>query len=335
MTYQSMAQSTLIVLLLLTVSHATSAKDSKGAIAFTLENDLFGSGSDRHYTSGFQLSYISDTYHPKWIDSVAALVPFYRSSENMRFGVAIGQAIFTPSNISEEKLIESDRPYAGWLYSTFSLTSDGRSGSSDSPQLFRYANAVDITLGIVGPSAGAEETQKTVHKWVNTTEPKGWDNQLKDEFGFNIAYTRLWQYPLSKYVDITPQFGFSVGNIYTFASTGVMLRFGYPLGKDFGPPLIRPSSVGSSYFKPKTSFEWYTFAGFSGRYVGRNIFLDGNTDKNSHSVDKKRWVGDLQAGIVVNFGNLQMGVTQIYRTNEFDDQKEKNQFGSINIIWRY
>jgi len=116
----------------------------------------------------------------------------------MRFGVAIGQAIFTPSNISEEKLIESDRPYAGWLYSTFSLTSDGRSGSSDSPQLFRYANA------------------------------------------FNIAYTRLWQYPLSKYIDITPQFGFSVGNIYTFASTGVMLRFGYPLGKDFGPPLIRP-----------------------------------------------------------------------------------------------
>ena len=307
---------------------------SKGAFSFVLENDLFGSGTDRHYTNGFQISYISDTYHPEWIDKIADLVPFYRSSDSVRFGVAFGQSIFTPTDISETALIVDDRPYAGWLYTTFSLTSDARVIGQDNTR-YRYANALDITVGIVGPSAKAEETQTSVHQWVDTTTPRGWDNQLKDELGLNIAYTRLWQYRLSRHTDITPQAGFSVGNVYTFANAGLMVRLGNSLGNDFGPPLIRPSAVGSSYFTPKTSVEWYLFAGISGRYVERDIFLDGNTNKASHSVEKKDWVGDIQIGGVINIGDIQLSLTQIYRTREFERQKETNRFGAINIVWRY
>ena len=100
--------------------------DAKGAFSFVIENDLFGSGTDRHYTNGFQMAYISDAYHPEWIDTVASFVPLYHSSDNVRFGIAFGQSIFTPDNISETALITNDRPYAGWLYTTFSLTSDVR-----------------------------------------------------------------------------------------------------------------------------------------------------------------------------------------------------------------
>lgn len=310
--------------------------DSRGAFSFAIENDLFGSGTDQHYTNGFQMAYISDTYHPKWIDKIAAFVPVYHSSDNVRFGVAFGQAIFTPANISEPALISDDRPYAGWLYTTFSLTSDARVvGDGDDSGHYRYANALDITIGIVGPSSRAEETQTQFHEWVDTTTPRGWDNQLKDEFGLNIAYTRLWQYELSRHTDITPQAGFSLGNVYTFANAGVMVRFGNSLGNDFGPPLIRPSAVGSNYFTPKESVEWYIFAGVSGRYVERDIFLDGNSGKDSHRVDKKNWVGDIQVGAVMNVGDIQFGLTQIYRTREFEQQKEPNRFGAINVIWRY
>lgn len=310
--------------------------DAKGAFSFVIENDLFGSGTDRHYTNGFQMSYISDAYHPEWIDTVASFVPLYRSSNNVRFGIAFGQSIFTPDNISETALITNDRPYAGWLYTTFSLTSDERVvGVGGDSADYRYANALDITVGIVGPSAKAEETQTQFHEWVDTTTPRGWDNQLKDEFGLNITYTRLWQYELSHYIDITPQAGFSLGNVYTFVNTGVMFRLGNSLGNDFGPPLIRPSAVGSSYFTPKESIEWYVFAGVSGRYVERDIFLDGNSNNDSHHVEKSVWVGDIQVGVVVNVGDMQLGLTQIYRTREFVHQKEPNRFGAINIVWRY
>ncbi|MGS2718595.1 lipid A deacylase LpxR family protein [Eionea flava] len=314
--------------------------DSKGAFSFAIENDLFGSGTDRHYTNGFQLAYVSDTYHPRWIEKIADFVPFYRSSDNVRFGFAFGQSIFTPDNISEPNLIIDDRPYAGWLYTTFSLTSDRRVidwnvNSTKNNEGYRYANALDITVGIVGPSALAEQTQTQFHEWVDTTTPRGWNNQLKDEFGLNIAYTRLWQYPLGRNIDVTPQAGFSIGNVYTFANAGLMLRWGNSLGQDFGPPLIRPSAVGSNYFTPKQSVEWYLFAGASGRYVERDIFLDGNTHKDSHSVEKKDWVGDIQVGAVLNVGDVQFGITQIYRTREFKQQQEPNRFGALNVIWRY
>jgi lipid A 3-O-deacylase len=317
-------------------SVASTDNSSKGAFSFTIENDLFGSGTDQHYTNGFQIAYISDTYHPKWIDNIAAFVPVYHSSDNVRFGVAFGQAIFTPANISEPALITDDRPYAGWLYMTFSLTSDARVlADTEQDNGYRYANALDITVGIVGPSAKAGETQTQFHEWVDTTTPRGWDNQLKDELGVNIAYTRLWQYALSRYTDITPQVGFSLGNVYTFANAGLMFRVGNSLGKDFGPPLIRPSAVGSNYFTSTSSLEWYLFAGLSGRYVERDIFLDGNSRKNSHSVEKNNWVGDLQIGAVITIDNIQLGLTQLYRSKEFTQQKENNHFGAVTIIWRY
>jgi lipid A 3-O-deacylase len=76
----------------------SSSGDSKGAFSFAIENDLFGGGTDRHYTNGFQMAYISDAYHPEWIDTVASFVPLYRSSDNVRFGIAFGQSIFTPES---------------------------------------------------------------------------------------------------------------------------------------------------------------------------------------------------------------------------------------------
>ena len=61
---------------------------------------------------------------------------------------------------------------------------------------------------------------------------------------------------------------------------------------------------GGGYFRRKKGFNWYLFAGLEGRAVFRNIFLDGNTFTDSHSVDSKHFVGDIQAGLAgVEHGN--------------------------------
>src|SRR3546814_8870959 len=101
-------------------------------------------------------------------------------------------------------------------------------------------------------------------------------------------------------VDVTPHLGAALGNVYTYGAGGLTLRFGEDLPDDYGPPRIRPALPGSDYFRPTDDFGWYFFAGAEGRIVARNIFLDGNTFKDSHSVDKRPLVADLQAGIAVN-----------------------------------
>ncbi len=318
----------------------SAANDSKGAFALTVENDLFSTSNDRHYTNGIQFSYTSDTYHPKWIEKLANQVPWYKDQDNTRFGVTIGQAIFTPEDITQTQEQPNERPYAGWLYVTFSLFSDSTrlldGEYLDNTSYYTYSNSFELTLGTIGPSSLAEQAQKNVHELIGSPEPRGWDYQLKDEFGVNFAYTRQWQLPLYKRnIDVIPQVGGSLGTIYTYANTGLIFRFGNNLSKDFGPPLIRPSGIGSRYFEPREELEYYFFVGANGRYVARNAFLDGNMSKPGPAVNKKEWVGDLQFGLVMTLGDIQLSVTDVIRSREFKGQAEYDEFGSVNIIYRF
>ena len=69
--------------------------------------------------------------------------------------------------------------------------------------------------------------------------------------------------------------------------------------------------------------------------MARNIFLDGNTFVDSHSVDKEPFVGDFQAGISFTFGDARLSYTYIVRTQEFDKQDQPDQFGSFNLSYRF
>jgi len=83
------------------------------------------------------------------------------------------------------------------------------------------------------------------------------------------------------------------GHVYIYAATGVMFRFGTNLNSDLAPPNIPPGSPGLSFFRASQQNSGYFFAGIEGWAVARNIFLDGNTFRNSQRVDKKCWVGIL------------------------------------------
>jgi len=323
------------LILILTIPQFVLAKDSQGVWSISFENDLFGSGEDKHYTHGTELSYVSDTYHPDWLLSLAKMAPFYSSQKEVRYGFSMGQAIFTPDDITQKSLIKDDRPFAGWLYATFSLMTDFRTLSKKGDRR-NFNDTLELTLGVVGPSSQADNVQKWVHKHVNSDDPNGWNNQLHDEPGINIGYMRQWQFGLvPHHMDITTRVGGMLGNIFTHAETGVLLRIGNRLSQDFGPPLMRPSNIGSKYFQPRSGFEWFLFTGVNGRYVARNIFLDGNTWKNSHSVDKEPWVGDIQAGLVINFNRVQISLTHIFRSKEFKKQISNDEFGALSFSYRF
>jgi lipid A 3-O-deacylase len=311
--------------------------DEAGILSIQVENDLWGNGTDRHYTHGTRISYLSSEETPAWLKRAAAFVPVFSRRGHLRTSYAVGQSIFTPEDITRKELVEDERPYAGWLYGAIGLISDQRlrDGSLRSGRL----DSLELNLGVVGPSAMAEDIQSAVHKVIGSPQPEGWRHQLHDEFGVMLVYDRQWQaqYVSAVYglgVDLTPHVGGTLGNVMTSLSCGTTLRFGRDLPSDYGPPSIRPSLPGSGFFRPTRDFGWYLFAGVEGRYVLHNIFLDGNTFGSSHSVDREPWVGDLQVGLVLTWGDVRLSFTNIFRSDEFAEQKSPTEFGSVSLSFR-
>jgi len=64
--------------------------------------------------------------------------------------------------------------------------------------------------------------------------------------------------------------------------------------------------------------------------MARNIFLDGNTFRDCHSVDKKEFVTDLQLGVAWHFKDMRISFVQMFRSREFEGQPDPTQHGAIN-----
>jgi len=311
--------------------------DRSGILSVQVENDMWGNGTDRHYTHGTRLSYLSSEETPAWLKRAAAYVPMFSRRGHLRTTYAIGQSIFTPEDIRSKELLEDERPYAGWLYGGVGLVSDHR--VRDGNLQSNRQDSLELNIGVVGPWSFAEQTQKEVHKIIGSPHPEGWDHQLDNELGILLIYDRQWQAQYDSEfwglgVDVTPHVGWTLGNVLTSASLGATLRVGRDLPSDYGPPLIRPSHPGSGFFRPTRDFGWYLFAGLTGRYVLHNIFLDGNTFEDSHKVDREPWVGDLQVGLVLTWKDVRLSFTNIFRSDEFTEQKSSTEFGSISLSVR-
>ncbi|MBI1276042.1 DUF2219 family protein [bacterium] len=304
--------------------------DDKGIVSIVWENDVFAN-RDNNYTNGFRMAWLSPEYsgEDRFNDVAGYLFPFSPNGKR-RLSLAIGQSMFTPDNLKSTAYIPGDRPYAGWLYGSVGAVSDTG----------KQLDNVVLTVGMVGPSSQAEAVQKFVHEAIGSQDPKGWDNQLHDELGVNLTYEHKWRgmYQFSPFglgLDATPSVGVNLGNVNTDASAGMMFRLGYDLPSDYGPPRIRPSLPGSDFFVPTKELGGYLFAGFEGRAVARNIFLDGNTFEDSHSVDKENLIGSVQAGIAVTYGDARLSYTHVFMTKEFKTQDEASQFGAVTLSYRF
>ena len=329
---------TLIALFLCTWTDLSFADDPGYTISIQFENDFFGGGTDRHFTHGTQIECLSKPI--KWITDAADKLPWFSAERALhpsedewkaRVSLSIGQNIYTPEDTAASQLIHDDRPYAGWLYLGFGIVANQGS---------RRYDKLKLEVGMVGPWSRAREAQTFWHSFLSLPVPQGWDNQLDDEPGAVLYYEQARRFDRKDVLfgleaDVIPLFGGSLGNVFTYAAIGLTARLGPDLRANFGPPRIRPSLPGGGYFRRKKGFNWYLFAGLEGRSVLRNIFLDGNTFTDSHSVDRKPFVGDLQAGLAVQYKSLRLSYTQIFRTKEFKEQENADIFGSLGLSYQF
>ncbi|MBU2053552.1 MAG: lipid A deacylase LpxR family protein [Proteobacteria bacterium] len=340
----------LVFILFFSASMVCGAAQNPGeenpcTFSFYFENDLFFN-TDQHYTNGVKLTWISPDLTsyaeseklPDWSHRYIRMLPFINESglkRNVAF--SIGQAMFTPAHTEREDLIVNDRPYAGWTYLGVAFHSKND----------RRLDSMEIQLGLVGPESFAEFTQKEVHTLRGFPISRGWNNQLRNEPGLNFFYARKWRVfdtGLEKGLgfDMLTLMGGALGNIHTYANAGLEMRFGWNIPVDFGDSQIQPASssndpvtVGDPRLSASKGYSMYLYTTVGGRAVLRDIFLDGNTFAQSHSVDKNHFVANAAFGFSVIFRRFKLSLAKVICTKEFKGQQDEQRFGSITLSFTY
>lgn len=349
-TYKEFFISILFIIILLTsrgvlADETKKPEDYKTFTVYT-ENDIVA-GTDLQYTNGIKLTWTSEDLSryrenkniPEWSYRIIEILPFINKpgyQKNVSF--SIGQNIYTPDDQDQTDLIKDDRPYAGISYVSIGFTSKNTESM----------HTMEIIGGIVGPHSYAAKTQNAFHSWFGAEKSNGWDNQLKDEPILNLFFERKWRVLSSDLgsgyaCDLIPHAGFTVGNLLIAGAFGGQFRYGLNLPNDFGTLLIRPGSDTNApvddkdpRFSPEPRrLGIHLFFGVDALWIGRNILLDGNTFKDSHSVDKRPFVGRFFAGFGILFRKVKFTYSNVWVTKEFDTQKDGQQYGSITLSYSY
>ncbi len=311
----------------------SQADSEKSTVSFTIENDSFF-GTDRYYTHGFRLQYMHQPNDlPGWSETFLNNIPTLGMDVNKRrVGFALGQELYTPAHISRRTLQVDDRPYGAWLHGSLILRRSGLLADT-----FPAMDEFELDVGVVGSEALGEDTQRWWHKVTDQPEPRGWDHQIHAEPALQLYFTRSVQMGFRTEnfwgLDIVPHARVALGNMYVYGELGTMMRAGFNLPSEYVVSPMESFSTHPSY----DPAEWsaYLFAGADGRVVGRNIFLDGNTFRDSHSVEKELFVSDLRAGGAVRYKGFETVVSVVHRTREFDLQLEDENFMSITFQFHF
>jgi lipid A 3-O-deacylase len=309
--------------------------DDTSNLFLGIDNDLF-TGTDREYTSGVHLGSTSATVESiddaelapslRWANrKLEWLQPKGFTENNVTW--TIGQRMFTPEDWRLEQPDPRDRPYAGLL--SASLTYNGRDSHS--------LRSTSIEVGVVGPSALAEQAQRLVHRAVDADQFLGWDQQLNDEPVFRILHERFRRWdikPWRRFGDFTAHYGGSIGNLMTFANAGAELRIGRNLPDNFGtaPTLSYGQNTAPMRFGSSPSrLAIHGYVAVDARAVLRDITLDGNTWRDSASVEREPYVAELAFGVALHWRGWLTTVGATRRTKEYESQTGDASFGTLTF----
>lgn len=296
------------------------------------ENDLF-STTDSQYSSGEKFSLIYHVLNPSNPLYDLLYLDYGVTDEYVSFSVV--NQMYTPVDLRQEALIEDDRPYAGWTYLEYGVHKSSKTN----------LRSLYLHVGMIGPASKTEEIQKIIHDVTNSTSPKGWDNQLENELGVNLKYVQKWRFLPDEVGSFQSSFipfvQADLGNVSIKATSGVSARFGWNIPKDFGVSTIDAGGeVGvlvlddcRNIRKGDWSFS-FNLNGY-GSVVARDIFLDGNTFRDSHSVDKENFVAYLGFGFTARYKNFVVDFIQTKSTPKFKQEESIHTVGTVVVSWLY
>ncbi|MEW8628249.1 MAG: lipid A deacylase LpxR family protein [Candidatus Thiodiazotropha sp.] len=299
----------------------------------TLDNDFF-IRTDDGYTNGLYVSLFETGKKTQttpsrdfWVAPLSWSLPKAEAREAVN-AYMIGQALITPSDITVENPGENEIPYSAMLALTNSYVSY---------EAF-VADQISTTVGIIGPAAMGEEVQKLIHRLIGSDEPKGWDTQLENELVFQFSRARAWRSWVSSGndFDLILNSEITLGTIASGIGGGAVLRYGKGLKESYVTTLfnnsrmINPSAINRG---------WYLYTRIQVGYLFNQIFTDGNTFRDSRSIDYEHEFIELSTGFAYSWDNysLSFAVTDVNILQsgaEEETLENLTQYGTLTFAWR-
>ena len=325
-------KSLILLLLAIQLFAGKTASWQFERLNYYFENDVFGN-TDSAYSDGSRLSVLM--YRPE-ADKEWLSIPFMENLDRVHFiSFSLTQQIFTPTDLTQSELIKEDRPYAGWLYGEVGL-------HQSAPD---HLDSLSLQVGVVGPASHMEQLQAYVHKKIDSGMAQGWANQIKNEVGVQLNYQHKWRFVPKPFLGVTtsviPYVGGEFGNIAMKANSGVLMRIGWNVPQDFGSSTIDEGGENGIPVRrhclvdtPQSwSFNFHFAGGVTA--VARDIFLDGNTFQESHSVDKKILKAYGAFGFSGRYKNFNFDYIRTYHTQQFKEGSSHHNIGSIIISYLF
>lgn len=308
---------------------------------FIFENDAFGvlEPTDDGYSNGVGYAWgdsvvqgFDDIDMPAWIRAASDWSYINQGNEGQySISYAILQGMYTPSDLDTEQLLTDDRPYAGVLLWQAKLRQYDDN----------VATSLALNLGVVGPASLAQQTQGVIHAIIDARDPQGWDNQLENEAVFRIESEylhRFGQLALTDNVatDVSFYSQAGLGNLRSDAGFGLTFRIGSGLNETYASinPTASHSANPYAYMSDK-GFNWMLFFSAYGGYVLNDITLDGNTFKDSHSVELINEQGQLSMGFAMRWGSWGILFSTLRGSDHFEGQISDTNYGAASISYHY
>ena len=329
--------------------------DDAGYLTFFLDNDLFA-GRDQDYTNGARLSYITEgrplldvPFIEKNLHRFSAVGQYANpfssiwglkdtSKVEYAYGFSLTQLMFTPETQTTLTAPPGERPYAGWAGIGFSLHARNE----------KILNSVEISLGVVGPHAQAQETQDFIHDIRNIDRFQGWDSQIPNEITLNLHFDhkRRWtdlrkvELPFDLELDGFHEIGYSIGNFLTEAHVGFVLRLGWNIPVEFSDARLTPTAHTQKLYADGgyNRHDWSCYFIGGARITGvlHDITLDGPLFRDfDTNVSREPWVGEIYAGFGIRYRSWEFNYVHTFRSKQFKTQSESPSFGSIAIRKRF
>lgn len=294
---------------------------------------VFGDkAAEGHLTWAWRLSYTPHRTDPKWFRPIHGALPWLDDAAEVRTSSSVQQLISLPDK-PHSNMGYSERPAVGFL------SYEERIGLSSPLQTHsQRIDTLAMTLGVAGPLSGARVTHNAAHVLL-AVKGESWP-EIDSEPVVNVSYEHARRFFLLKShapenLEFMPYAGVALGNAFTHASLGATLRVGRHLDKDNGALRLGPLLNGANFSRKGDYWSWNWFVGVEGRAVGRNIFLDGNTFADSHSVDSRPFVYEAQMGFEFGKGATRFSTINLWRSREFKSQGESDQLLKLMFSYSY
>lgn len=260
-----------IIALIFLNSKKTYSQAFNDEIGTTSSNDFYISKKDRYFTNG-------NSFHYRHCLTKNDTITVF---EKKIFELESGQRIYNPFFAKAPDPTTHDRPFAAYLYVGGAFN-----------WFYKNEKILKVTaqIGTIGPNALGQDVQTAYHKLLNVFKPQGWDYQVKNELGLNLSaeYNRLFYRTKSKSLDVTALTSALLGNTFSGANIGVLLR----LGKV--NPLYQSVSFNSlvgnkaSKINQRTKNEFFVFLKPQLNFVAYDATISGglfNVDKGPVTFD--------------------------------------------------